>query len=269
MSFITMQFKALSIMRGVTIRLFLPTDAMAGTVTEPPYKTMYFLPGYSADATEILNYLSIRSHCELKGIAVVLVDGCNSFYIDRPEANQNFSSFVKEVVEVTRKTFPLSDKREDTFIAGISMGGYGCLYNGLRYSDIFSKICALSPSADGYDLMVNHSDTGFGERHFNATFISKEVYDSCGWNLENYYAQADPDTVPEVFMVCGKQDVLVVDGVRRLEKVMREHQLPVTYKEYDGNHELAFWEDHLDEVFSFCAGIEPGTRDRLVLGEFG
>ena len=46
---------------------------------------------------------------------------------------------------MTRKLLPLSHRREDTFIAGISMGGYGALINGLRYSDTFSKIGMLSP----------------------------------------------------------------------------------------------------------------------------
>ena len=42
---------------------------------------------------------------------------------------------------------PLSTKREDTFIGGISMGGYGALYNGFKYRDTFSKVAAFSPAA--------------------------------------------------------------------------------------------------------------------------
>ena len=57
--------------------------------------------------------------------------GDNKFYIDNPDSGEMYGSFIgKELIEFTRKTFPLSQKREDTFIAGLSMGGYGALVNG-------------------------------------------------------------------------------------------------------------------------------------------
>ena len=48
---------------------------------------------------------------------MVMPSGDNSFYVDRPDANNNYGEFIgKELVEITRRMFPLSDKREDTFI---------------------------------------------------------------------------------------------------------------------------------------------------------
>lgn len=59
--------------------------------------------------------------------------GDNAFYIDQPKMNNNYGEFIgRELVELTRKMFPLSDKREDTYIGGLSMGGYGALRNGLN-----------------------------------------------------------------------------------------------------------------------------------------
>ena len=49
--------------------------------------------------------------------------------------------------------------------------------------------------------------------------------------------------------------------------------IPLKTMKYDvwvpGNHELDYWERHLDDACSFLAGIEPGTKNRLVLGDFG
>ena len=269
MSFITIQFKSFAIMRGTTVKVILPTDAMAGKVVDPPYKTLYFLPGYSADATEILNYLSLRKQCELKGIAVVLVDGCNSFYIDHPESNQNFSQFIQDVVAQTRRTLPLSDKREDTFIGGISMGGYGALYNGMRFHETFSKICVLSPAVDCWDLMCGENTfPGFTPAHFEATFGSREKYENGGFDLFKVYSEEEKEMIPGIYMACGAQDP-VLKGVHHLKQILEDRQIPLLYEEGDGNHELEYWENHLDSMFSFLADIEPGTRNRLVLGNFG
>ena len=84
---------------------------------------------------------------------MVIVNGDNSFYVDHPRRNMNYSTFVgKEVVEMTRKLLPLPHKREDTYLAGLSMGGYGTLLNGMRYADTLGRIAAMSPAIDTYEV---------------------------------------------------------------------------------------------------------------------
>jgi S-formylglutathione hydrolase FrmB len=69
----------------------------------------------------------------------------NSFYIDDETTCQFYEKFIsEELVDFTRKAFRLSDKREDTTIAGLSMGGYGALRDGMRNSSVFGSIFALS-----------------------------------------------------------------------------------------------------------------------------
>lgn len=128
-----------SVNAGVNIKVMLPSDGMAGK-WEPPYKTLYLLPGYSATATELITYLGLRGQSELKGIAIVLPDGENLFYQDMPDRMTFYSTYVgKELVEVTRKMLPLSTKREDTFIGGISMGDMAHYIMGLNIGIRFLK----------------------------------------------------------------------------------------------------------------------------------
>lgn len=168
MAFLQIDYKSEALMRGVNIKVILPSDGMAGK-WEPPYKTLYLLPGYSATATELITYLGLRGQSELKGIAIVLPDGENLFYQDLPDRMTFYSTYVgKELVEVTRKMLPLSTKREDTFIGGISMGGYGALYNGFKYRDTFSKVVAFSPAADACMLLAGSEAPGFSRAQFVA-----------------------------------------------------------------------------------------------------
>ena len=265
MAFLTIQYASAALSRGTTCRVFLPTDGLMGPPPEPPYRTVYLLPGYSLDAAALSDYLPLRRECELKGLAVVVVDGCNSFYADHPDRGENYASFAgREIVDFTRRLLPLSGRREDTYIAGISMGGYGALRLGCLYRETFSRVAALSPACDAWELMCENPAGGFGSGVFPSIFGSKEAYYAGDTNLEKLYADTPKAELPEVFVACGEDDVLVVDSVRRFVRTLRENGVRHTYTEGPGSHEYAFWERHMDGVFSFLAGIEPGTRDRLL-----
>ena len=269
MAYLKLQYSSTALSGMTTVHAYLPTDAMSGSAPEPPYQTVYFLPGYANDALNMMSYLGLRRECELKGIAIVIPDGSNAFYVDHPERQSCYSIFAgKELVEITRKLLPLSKKREDTYIGGISMGGYGALYNGLRFRNTFSKIIALSPSVSLYDLICGH-DFMFPAGVFTNVCGSREDYLASELNLDRFYAEVPKEEIPELYLCCGQQDGLVVDAVNRFVGVLDRRGVPYIYRKGDGNHELDYWERHLDDAFSFLAGIEPGTKNRLVLGDFG
>ena len=211
MAFLQIDYKSEALMRGVNIKVILPSDGMAGK-WEPPYKTLYLLPGYSATATELITYLGLRGQSELKGIAIVLPDGENLFYQDLPDRMTFYSTYVgKELVEVTRKMLPLSTKREDTFIGGISMGGYGALYNGFKYRDTFSKVVAFSPAADACMLLAGSEAPGFSRAQFEGIFGNREAYYGSECDMCTQWTRKDVDNRPELFLCCGKDDRLVYD----------------------------------------------------------
>ena len=97
----------------------------------------------------------------------------------------------------------------------------------------------------------------------------QEEYFSSEINLDKFYAEVPKEEIPDLYICCGQQDGLVVDAVNRFAGVLDEREIRYVYRKGDGNHELDYWERHLDDAFSFLAGIEPGTKNRLVLGDFG
>jgi len=261
--------KSKALMRGADFHVILPYhDGYPDA--KRPYPTLYFLPGFSASAEEIVFALPLRQMSALYGVAIVVPDGENAFYTDHPDRAFRMGEYAgKELVEITRKMFPcLSHEREDTFIGGISMGGYGALYNGLRFRNTFSKIIALSPSVSLYDLICGH-DFMFPAGVFTNVCGSREDYLASELNLDRFYAEVPKEEIPELYLCCGQQDGLVVDAVNRFVGVLDRRGVPYIYRKGDGNHELDYWERHLDDAFSFLAGIEPGTKNRLVLGDFG
>lgn len=137
--------------RHVTVKVIIPFDIADLLGYKQPFPTLYFLPGYSANAESIVSSTILAERAAAKGFAVVIPDGENSFYVDQPDINTFYERFVvEELVSVTRKLLPISDKQEDTYIGGISMGGYGCMMLASRHPETFSKVLALSPATKAF-----------------------------------------------------------------------------------------------------------------------
>ncbi len=269
MSFSEVHFISESLSQNVSVAVFMPERGPFGSDAEPPYKTVYFLPGYSCDYVSIYTMLGIRKQAELKGLAVVMPNGLNQFYVDHPERNASFSKFVgEELIARTRDMFRLSDKKEDTYIAGISMGGYGALLNGLRYNSVFSKVAALSPATDPYILLGEPEKGGFGAAEFTHMFGSFEEYDKSPWNIHRGYVEAKKEDIPELFIGCGDHDIAVGTQVEAFRKALDGAEVPYKYWEKKGNHDYDTWEEMLDPVFSFLAGIPEGSRNSLRIPDF-
>jgi len=243
--------KAMS--RYVSVQVLLPFDVFHGNrYPSPPYKTLYFLNGYIANARQILSTINLSAYAQEHGFAVVVPDGENSFYIDQPNRNALYGTYVaKELVAVTRKLFPLSNQREDTFIGGISMGGFGALMLGALYLDTFSKIIALSPAAHIYDMLEQGH---LPPNEVSSLFGDRENY------LQNYdpfslfvQAKSKGKKLPSVFMCCGREDPLTYHADCALRDKLRTAGISIEYQEDSGIHDSFYWNKALPYAFRFLA----------------
>ena len=123
------------LLRSVPVQVILPADKLSPEGEYLPlkkYKTLYLLNGLWGSHVDWVSGTRIQRWAEERDLAVVMPAGENSFYVDRPGFHTEYGKWIgEELVEITRRMFPLSHKREDTFIGGLSMGGFGALRNGL------------------------------------------------------------------------------------------------------------------------------------------
>lgn len=254
MAYIQMDYKSEALTRDVQIEVLLPSHEGFGNDTYP-CKTLYFLHGFNGNGAELTRFLPLMVFSMQKRMAIVLCDGDNSFYADRNDGISNYRKFIEEELPaVTRSLFPLSHRREDTFVGGISMGGHGALVTGLSKSDIFSKIAVLSPCVSFYEA-AELEITPFTESALNIVFGSREAYESgdvsCMGALQKTIGEGRK--VPDIYIGCGRQDPLIYDQQKRFAQYLKEQHLPVVYRERDGGHDIFLWRDMLDEVFDFLS----------------
>lgn len=142
MAFFNCYFKSDVLGQDVCFNAVIPEKV------EDNIKTLYLLHGLSDNHTAWERRSSVERYAMNAGIALIMPNVDRSFYTDM-KYGRNFYTYVsEELVDYTRKVFRLSKKREDTFIAGLSMGGYGAFKIALRNSDTFSAAASLSGVLD-------------------------------------------------------------------------------------------------------------------------
>ena len=250
MAFIQMSLQSQALLRTVNVNVILPCDKVTFPgmpVFDPrPFKNLYLLHGMFGSQSDWYNYTNIQRYAEEKNLCVVMPQGDNSYYTDRPAENNNYGTFIgKELVEQTRKMFPLSDRKEDTYIAGLSMGGYGALRNGLKYSNTFGQICALSTADISQDLETLSNDFPFalGRIDFVESLLGRledipQSENSLFWLAEN------AETQPKIYLACGTEDSLLPKS-RCLRDRFRQYGYDLIYHETPGGHEWEFWDMHI------------------------
>lgn len=218
--------------------------------TEKKFKTLYLLHGYSGNQDDWLTYSNIRALADQYGIAVVMPAGENSFYVDGCAAGTHWGEMVgKELVEFTRRMFPLSPKREDTFIGGLSMGGFGALRLGSYYCETFGKIFSLSGAfiVDNIaDKEEGYSDVVGDYIYYRHTFGDlKEIKNSPKDPLWCAKQAANSDYRIQMYIACGDQDFLIKEN-RSAKKQLEKLGISLKYVETPGIHDWKFWNEHLE-----------------------
>lgn len=261
MALLKVDFISQSLMRTVTIQVILPVDKIQKPgekkIEQKPFKTLYLLHGIFGNYTDWVCGTRIQRWAEDHNLAVIMPSGENKFYVDNEQSHEYFSRFIgEELVDMTRNMFPLSHKREDTFIAGLSMGGYGAIINGLKYHQTFGYIAGLS-SALILDMIELSSD---GD---NIPYMNKRSYlttvfgplDKVKGSDKDYYAlvktlKKQNIDFPQIYMACGSHDFLLKNN-RKFKDFLLQENIPVTYEEGPGGHEWDFWDQYIYRVINW------------------
>ncbi len=250
MALIQANFVSQSLMRTVTVHIILPVDKFAFPGSEQEeikeFPTLYLLHGILGNYTDWVSGTCIQRWAEEKNLAVVMPSGENGFYVDQEEEHRNYGEYIgKELVEITRKMFPLSAKKSDTFIGGLSMGGYGALRNGLKYHGTFGCIAAFSSALilDGIEKRTN-SHPLFAERRDYAERIFGDLEKVKGSDMDPAWLASQlkeaGQELPKIYMACGKDDSLL-GANRKMRDFLRSLGADLTYEETPGGHEWDFW----------------------------
>ena len=150
MALFSVDFYSKSLFRPVNFKLFVPNDVppemkMGNTYYERSTKILVLLHGYNGGNLDWALYSNASEISSKYNLAVILPSGENSFYLDSEATGHKYATFVgQELIDYVRNTFHLSSRKEDTFVGGLSMGGFGAIHTALQFPDTFEKAFSLS-----------------------------------------------------------------------------------------------------------------------------
>lgn len=251
-------FFADSLGKAVTADVILP-QSRTPSVPHAPHKVLWLLHGYEGNHYDWTLLTAVQRYARRYQLAVVMPSGHNSWYVDAAHGQKYYTFITEELPRKMRQFFPLSDKREDNFIAGLSMGGYGAMAIGLANPQKYSAIGCLSGGILPEDLREEF----FSENELN-TIVGdlpiKGTYKDPIFNAKQIVENSIP--APRIFHACGKDDTLILKDAHRARDFLST--LPgdpfrYTYIEDEGVHSWEYWDEHIKQ---FLGWLEiPETKE--------
>lgn len=253
MALISVKYNSAALNRNVRFEMYIPND-------RPPemprrMKTLFLLHGYTGEA-EI--WIPQRL-ADKYGFAVVAPNGENAFWLDGLSTGHKFCTFVgSELVDYVRRTFGLAMCPDETYIMGLSMGGFGALHTAFAYPENFGKTAAMSSA------LIVHQIAGMKPGEDNGT-ANYDYYHECFGDLDHVEeSDSNPEVLvkrlkdsgaalPEIFMSCGTEDFLLENN-REMHRFLESIEIPHTYLESPGTHDMVFWNEYAEKFIDMMFG---------------
>lgn len=243
MAVLTCDLFSESLQRGTSIRVVLPqaTEAQIGVAevdASGPPPVLYLLHGLSDDHTAWTRYTSIERYAAARGLAVVMPAVDRSFYANEVHGHRYWDWVSEELPRLVATFFRISQAPEDTFVAGLSMGGYGALKLAFTRPERYAAAASLSGALDLVRLQ------GRPDREE----VFRRVFDGPVGPTDDLFALLDAaEGVPPLHVSCGTEDVLFQDS-ERMAAAARAAGVEVTEDLRPGDHEWGLWDAVIREV---------------------
>lgn len=254
--------------RNVSFSIYLPNDVAPEYRTpyfDRPAQTLFLLHGFTGTGDDWMRDTSIVSLASQYNLALVCPSGENSFYLNSTATGRSYETFVgQELVAYVRSTFGLSSRREDTFIGGISMGGFGAIHTGLAYPETFSKIISLSAALITHKVAAmkpgdNDIDGFANYDYYRLTFGDPETLLESRNNPETLVREllAAKKELPALYLAIGTEDFLYEDN-QIFRRFLEAQGYPFEYREGPGMHDYDFWNPQIVSSLRWLMGGANG-----------
>ena len=211
-------------------------------------RVLYLLHGYSDDHTIWQRRTSVERYAASHNLAVIMPAVNHSFYCNEQGGERYWDYVAQELPAQMQRFFRLSDKPEDTFVAGLSMGGYGAMKLALNFPERFGAAASFSGAAD----IVTMADRKAGD--WKRIFGRRKVE---GTDCDLFHLMkknADAPHKPRLYVSCGTADFLYGQH-QKFVPALKESGWDVTsYEEPDAVHEWGFWDREIAKFIPWMLG---------------
>ncbi len=248
MALISCAFNSSVLQKSVQFNAIIPSGK------ESKARVLYLLHGLSDDYTAWGRYTAIERYANESGLVVIMPDGGKSFYTDMAAGDAYYTFFIHELYPYIQSLFKVSTKREDTFIAGLSMGGYGALRMALLHPEKFSAAGSLSGCVDVCHRLAHDPRWKQAKASVFGAERNPEGTELDLFHLIKTYRSPLP---LRIYLGCGTEDFLYQDNLK-LEKELSLSSIPYQFSASAGIHDWKYWDAEVQKTIRFL--LNPAIR---------
>jgi len=217
----------------------------------PPVKVLYLLHGMFGGCTDWLDSTRISQYAKKENFIVVMPEVQNSFYSNMVYGGQYFTYVSQELPTYIEYMLNVKHTRANTYIAGLSMGGYGAMRIALARPDFYTAVAAFSGVLDMVHLFTELKNADDFRKKVAVSILGEDLRVPPDGDLFTLASQlANEPVKPRVLVTCGTEDFLL-EGNRKFDAHMKGLDFAYTYQEWAGAHDWDFWEECLTPMFAF------------------
>ena len=212
------------------------------------YQTLYLYHGTTGDSWDWLRFSRIESYAQDHMLAVVMPSVQNSSFHNIPGSYAYYDYVSREIPTIMNWTFPLSRKRENTFIAGLSMGGNGVFKVAMANPERFGAVACLSGAFQLSQKIEQDRACLHAAAYGHYEKLSGTIEDPYWHSSEVIRCGID---YPKLYLCCGVDDDVCyksnVDFKTHLDNIGMKY----TYHEQHGGHDWDFWDDEIKRILKW------------------
>jgi S-formylglutathione hydrolase FrmB len=233
--------------KNIKVAVVIPDNAAKQTGVKFP--VVYLLHGYSGNhGSWLKDSPQLQSRADQYQVMLVCPDGgYGSWYYDSPINDSiKYETFItKELLPYIDSHFPTSANKDHRAITGLSMGGHGGLFLGIRHSDLFGNagsVCGgvdIRPFPNSWDIKKSLGT------------IIEQPQNWTDYSVVTIAKTLKPGQLHIIFD-CGVSDFFI-DVNRSLHQVLLSNKIDHDYTERPGGHNKAYWSNSIDYQLQFFA----------------
>lgn len=248
MTLIDLSFRSEVIGKKMMVRVLYPDDNRM----KENVKVLWLLHGMRHDHASWSQMTGLERYVEDKNVCIIMPSVDLSYYTDMKYGYRYFTYLTEELPEKMHNLLSLSNLREDNYIAGLSMGGYGALKAALRYPERYSKVASLSGVVDIPYMYTLRRDDQDLINHFGLIFGTEDEVSNSSEDLfflaENLKAR---EMTPKIFISCGADDILYKMNCNFAKKIESMKLSPVFEVDEDHSHNWKYWDYKIQRVLDW------------------
>jgi len=246
--------------------VYLPASYAAGATKNPPqrYPVLYFLHGLGDNEQTLFNsggwtlLDDLRQRHTIGDFLIVAPEGRRGFYINSADGSVRYSDFfLQEFIPLIESKYRVSSGRKNRAISGISMGGYGALRFAFSHPEMFSAVSAQSAA------LITESPEELDSAARSGAPLGKVLAAVFGNPINvSHWKNNSPSVLAlrnaaalrkmAIYFNCGQDDNYGFEkGAAALHDQLQKEGVKHEYRAYPGDHSLAYFLSHFEEVLIF------------------